>query len=105
MNNEEMSEMIQKLTSMMNQANVTNAADQNTEDISSYSNDTSSHHVPNELSHPAHEDENSYQDNENNFHFDFETMMKLKNMMDQVNASKNSPEANLIPMVVLIIND
>ena len=99
MNNEEMSEMIQKLTSMMNQSNSTNSTQANTEDISSYSNDTSSDNFQNgftNMNDQSEENDHSYQDNDNHFNFDFETMMKMKTIMDKVNSSKNSPEANLL---------
>ena len=99
MNNEEMSEMIQKLSSMMNQANNANSTSENTKDMSSYSNDTSSNPLQTVLSNMnfnSDENENANQDNGNNFNFDFETMMKMKNIMDKINSSKNSPEANLL---------
>lgn len=100
MNNEDMSDMIQKLSSMINNSN--NSDNQNMDnDISSNSNETSFENLQNILSNMNFnsnnsEDENSNRDTSNSFNFDFETMMKMKTIMDSFNSAKNSPEANLL---------
>ena len=94
MDNEGMSEMIQKLASMMNNAN---------QDASYYSNDTSSSNelnmdmLQNFLSNmnASSNNENDNQDNPN-FNIDLDTMLKIKTMMDSFQSAKNSPEANLL---------
>ena len=94
MNNEDMSEMIQKLSSMMNNSN--------NQDISSNSNDTGLENLQYILSNMnlnSNENENTNQENNNgnnNFNIDFETILKIKNIMDKFNSTKNSPEANLL---------
>lgn len=95
MNNEDMSEMIQKLSSMMNNSN--------NQDISSNSNDTGLENLQYILSNMnlnSNENENINQENNssnnNNFNIDFETILKIKNIMDKFNSTKNSPEANLL---------
>lgn len=99
MNNEDMSEIIQKLSSMINNSNNTNS-ENNSNDISSNSNETSFENLQNILANMnSDSNENSYNDqdnNNNNFNFDFETIMKMKTIMDRFNSSKNSPEANLL---------
>ena len=99
MNNEDMSEIIQKLSSMMNNSNNTNS-ENNSNDISSNSNETSSNALQDILSnmnfnYENNEISNNNQDN-NNFNLDFETIMKMKTVMDSFNSTRNSPEANLL---------
>lgn len=99
MNNEDMSDMIQKLSSMINNSN--NSADN--DDMSSNSNETSFENLQEILSNMNFNNNNSnenqnnnYDNNNNNFNLDFETIMKMKRAMDIFNSSKNSPEANLL---------
>ena len=105
MNNEDMSEMIQKLSSMINNSNnndSTNNSDNN--DISSNSNETRFENLQAIISNMNFNSNNSdsnnhYNENENsnnNFNLDFETIMKMKRAMDIFNSNKNSPEANLL---------
>ena len=97
MNNEDMSEMIQKLNSMMKNSN-----NDNNQDISSNSNDSGLENLQYILSNMnlnSNENENINQENNNgnnNFNIDFETILKIKNIMDKFNSTKNSPEANLL---------
>lgn len=96
MNNEDMSDMIQKLSGMLNNSN-TNFS--NADDISSNLNETSFENLQSILSNMNFNSENTEdvnQDNPNNLNFDFETIIKMKNIMDKVNSSKNSTEANLL---------
>lgn len=100
MNNEDMSDMIQKLSSMINNSNNTDS-ENNSNDISSNSNETSFENLQSILANMnfnSDNNESNYnnQENNNNFNFDFETIMKMKNIMDSINSSKNSPEANLL---------
>lgn len=99
MNNEDMSDMIQKLSSMINNSN--NSTD--SDDMSSNSNETSFENLQEILSNMNFNNNNSnenqnnnYDSNNNNFNLDFETIMKMKRAMDIFNSSKNSPEANLL---------
>ena len=101
MNNEDMSDIIQKLSSMMNNSNSAN--NDNNQDISSNSNDAGLENLQYILSNinpNSNENENTYEENNNsnnnNFNIDFETIMKIKTVMDKVNSTKNSPEANLL---------
>ena len=100
MNNEDMSDMIQKLSSMINNSNNSNSADN--DDMSSNPNETSFENLQEILSNMNfnnsnnNENQNNNYDNSNNFNLDFETIMKMKRAMDIFNSSKNSPEANLL---------
>lgn len=101
MNNEDMSDMIQKLSNMINNSNNADSKNSNN-DISSNSNETNFESLQNILSNMnfnSDNNENTYNNqdnNSNNFNFDFETIMKMKTIMDSFNSSKNSPEANLL---------
>lgn len=99
MNNEDMSEMIQKLSSMMNQSNNENSSNHNNHDMSSNSGEINFENLQDILSNMNFNSENNdnmNQDNNNNFNFDFDMMMKMKRVIDSVQSSKNSPEANLL---------
>ena len=98
MNNEDMSDMIQKISNMINNSN-NEDFENNTNDISSNSNETSFENLQNILSNMnfnSDNNENYTQNNNNNFNFDFETIMRMKSVMDSINSTKNSPEANLL---------
>ena len=100
MKNEDMSDIIQKLSSMVNTSNSSNSY--NNQDMSSNSNDAGLENLQYilsnmNLSHTGNEE--NYQENNsnnNNFNIDFETIMKIKTVMDKFNSTKNSPEANLL---------
>jgi len=101
MNNEDMSDIIQKLSSMVNNSSSANI--DNNQDISSNSNDKGLENLQYILSNMnlgSNENDNNQEDNNstnnNNFNIDFETIMKMKTVMDKFNSTKNSPEANLL---------
>ena len=103
MNNEDMSEMIQKLSSMINNSNINDSADNSgNNDISSNSNETNFENLQAILSNinfnsNNNDSNNNYNENGNNsFNLDFETILKIKKAMDIFNSNKNSPEANLL---------
>ena len=102
MNNEDMSEVIQKLSIMMNNFNNNNDDINNNQDISSNLDETSFENIQSLLMNFNSNSNNSENNNEqnnnsdNNFNLDFETIMKLKKAMDIFNSNKNSPEANLL---------
>lgn len=104
MNNEDMSDMIQKLSSMINNSNNSNNSNSaDNDDMSSTPNETSFENLQEIISNMNFNNNNSnenqnnnYDSNNNNFNLDFETIMKMKRAMDIFNSSKNSPEANLL---------
>ena len=105
MNNEDMSEIIQKLNTMINNSNNDNSTNNfDNNDMSSNSNETSFENLQAILSNinfnsNNYDSNNNYSENKNsnnNFNLDFETIMKMKRAMDIFNSNKNSPEANLL---------
>ena len=105
MNNEDMSEVIQKISSMINNSNNDDSINNyDNQDMSSNSNETSFENLQAILSNMnfnSNNNDNSNNnfngnENNNNFNLDFETIMKMKKAMDIFNSSKNSPEANLL---------
>ena len=104
MNNEDMSEMIQKFSSMINNSNSDDSiSNSDNQDMSSNSNETSFENLQAILSNMNFNSNNNDTSNNNfnsndhnNFNLDFETIMKMKRAMDIFNSSKNSPEANLL---------
>jgi len=102
MNNEDMSDIIQKLSSMVNNSNSAN--NDNNQDMSSNSNEAGLENLQYILSNMnlgSNSNEDNYQENNdnnnnNNFNIDFETIMKMKTVMDKFKSTKNSPEANLL---------
>ncbi len=100
MNNEDMSEMIQKLTSMMNNNNNTQNT-QNENDVSSDSNTLNEDTLKNilnnlNLNSDSSNESNNNKNENNNFNFDINTMLKMKNIMDKMNSTKNDPRNNLL---------
>ena len=103
MNNEDISEMIQKLSTMINNSNNDNSTNNfDNNDMSSNSNETSFENLQAILSNMNfnsnnNDGNNNYNENDNNnFNLDFETIMKMKRAMDIFNSNKNTPEANLL---------
>ena len=102
MTNEDMSDIIQKLSSMVN--NSSSANNDNNQDMSSNLNEAGLENLQYILSNMnlnSNGNEDNYQENtntnnNNNFNIDFETIMKIKTVMDKFNSTKNSPEANLL---------
>ena len=109
MNNEDMSEIIQKLNNMIN---ISNKSENNTNteqadvssDLNSINEDTikkliNNFNINNNNSNGNGNDnskEENNQNNNNNFNFDINTILKMKNVMDKMNSSKNDPRPNLL---------
>ena len=91
MNNEDMSDIIQKLSSMINNSNINNQENTNSSD-GSLNSDNSNMNFSDFFNNS-----NSSNDSTNtNFNFDINTLMKIKNIMDKINSAQNSPETNLL---------
>ena len=109
MNNEDMSEIIQKLNNMIN---ISNKSENNTNieqadvssDLNSINEDTikkliNNFNINNNNSNGNGNDnskEENNQNNNNNFNFDINTILKMKNVMDKMNSNKNDPRSNLL---------
>lgn len=99
MDNEDMSEIIQKLSSMLN--NSTNQESHNNKengDVSSNSNNIDGDTIQTILNNLNfnNQSSNNSTGNENNFSFDINTMLKMKSVMDKMNSHKDDPRANLL---------
>ena len=102
MDNEDMSEIIQKLSSMLNssnnQENTDNRNNNKNDDVSSNSNNINGDTIQNILNNLNfnNQSSNNSTGNENNFNFDINTMLKMKSVMDKMNSHKDDPRANLL---------
>lgn len=94
MNNEDMSEILQKLTSMINDSN--NNSDNNSVDVSSDFNEDTLKNIFNNLNTNIQNQDTATETTENNFNFDMHTILKMKSIMDKINSNKNDPRSNLL---------
>ena len=78
MNEEELSNIMSKITSMMNNSN-----------SNTYEDSKKTENPSNTTSHDS-------SDNNNNFNIDIETMLKVKKAMDKMNSNQNNPRTNLL---------
>lgn len=107
MNNEDMSDIIQKISTMMNNSNNKESSDiYEDDDISSNSNDTSINFqdILSNINFNSNND-NSQTNTNNNTSFDFETILKIKNVIDKFNSTQNSPENNLLMSLKPYLNN
>lgn len=100
MNNEDMSEIIQKMTDMLNNSNIQQSDNNQTNtpnnDVSSNSEKINEDTLKNILNNFKASSEKQNSNNNNNFNFDINTMLKMKNIMDKMNSNSNDPRANLL---------
>ena len=111
MSNEDMSDIMQKLSSMINSSNTDENSKYTNDDVSSNSNqfnmDNLKEFINNFQSSSQESNANINDDsnNSNNFNFDINTMMKMKNIMDKMNSSRNDPRSNLLKSLKPYLND
>lgn len=111
MSNEDMSDIMQKLSSMINSSNTDENSKYTNDDVSSNSNQFNMDNLKefiNNFQNSSQEDNtniNDYSNNSNNFNFDINTMMKIKNIMDKMNSSRNDPRSNLLQSLKPYLND
>ena len=99
MDNEDMSEVIQKLSSMLNNSSNQESNNNNeNDDVSSHSNNIDEDTIQNILNNLNfnNQSSNNSTGNENNFNFDINTMLKMKSVMDKIHSNKNDPRSNLL---------
>ena len=102
MDNADMSEILQKISSMMNQTTQDNSS--SNQDVSSSSTEASSSPLQDLLSSIPSSGTNDNQEN-TNFNLDLETMLKIKNILDTMQSAKNTPEANLLASLKPYLNN
>ena len=111
MSNEDMSDIMQKLSSIINSSNTDYNNKSTNDDVSSNSNqfnmDNLKEFINNFQSSSQESNANINDDsnNSNNFNFDINTMMKMKNIMDKMNSSRNDPRSNLLQSLKPYLND
>ena len=111
MSNEDMSDIMQKLSSMINSSNTDENSKYTNDDVSSNSNqfnmDNLKEFINNFQSSSQESNANINDDsnNSNNFNFDINTMMKMKNIMDKMNYSRNDTRSNLLQSLKPYLND
>lgn len=94
MDNEDMSEIFKKLTSMINSSN--NNFNDTSNDVSSDSNNFNEDTIKNIFNNFNSNNQENNQTTENNFNFDINTFLKMKNVIDKINSSKNDARSNLL---------
>lgn len=111
MSNEDMSDIMQKLSSMINSSNTDENSKYTNDDVSSNSNQFNMDNLKefiNNFQNSSQEDNTNINDdsnNSNNFNFDINTMMKIKNIMDKMISSRNDPRSNLLQSLKPYLND
>ena len=111
MSNEDMSDIMQKLSSIINSSNTDYNNKSTNDDVSSNSNqfnmDNLKEFINNFQSSSQESNANINDDsnNSNNFNFDINTMMKMKNIMDKMNSSRNDPRSNLLQSLKPYLNN
>ena len=94
-------EMFNRLTSMLNQSsNFKNSKNVDVSMDSSYSSNTSNQ--------SSFDNNTSYNNSNNGFDFsnlDMETIMKIKNIMNQFNSNRSNPRANLLQALKPYLKD
>lgn len=108
MNNEDMSELFNKFSSMINEGNIPDNMKDILSSISSNnsskaSNNNSSNSSENNTGSSSFDGENTYTNvnssssqNSDNSSIDFETILKMKKIMDKMKQNSNDPRANLL---------
>ena len=111
MSNEDMSDIMQKLSSMINSSNTDDNSKSTNDDVSSNSNQFNMDNLKefiNNFQSSSQENNTNINDdsnNSNNFNFDINTMMKMKSIMDKMNSSRNDPRSNLLQSLKPYLND
>ena len=115
MSNEDMSDIMQKLSSMINSSNTDENSKYTNDDVSSNSNQFNMDNLKefiNNFQNSSQEDNTNINDdsnnsnnNSNNFNFDINTMMKMKSIMDKMNSSRNDPRSNLLQSLKPYLNN
>ena len=108
MNNEDMSDIFEKINNIAGQNNISPDMVNNLFDMFNNSNsssnnefsDTSSHQDYNNSSNSINSQENSFGNNG----IDFETIMKMKSIIDKMN-TKNDPRSNLLQSLKPYLKD
>lgn len=90
--NDDMSDLMAKLNSMLGSDSANGLKDM----INNFSNNNSSGNSSSDNSYSAASNSDNTEDDNSNFNIDFDTIMKMKSVMDAMNSKKNDPRAKLL---------
>lgn len=90
--NDDMSDLMAKLNSMLG----SNSANGLKDMINNFSNNNSSDNSSSDNSYSTASSSVNTEDANSNFNIDFDTIMKMKSVMDAMNSKKNDPRAKLL---------
>ena len=90
--NDDMSDLMAKLNSMLGSDSANGLKDM----INNFSNNNSSDNSSSDNSYSTASNSESTEDDNSNFNIDFDTIMKMKSVMDAMNSKKNNPRAKLL---------
>ena len=90
--NDDMSDLMAKLNSMLSSDSANGLKDM----INNFSNNNSSGNSSSDNSYSAASNSDNTEDDNSNFNIDFDTIMKMKSVMDAMNSKKNDPRAKLL---------
>ena len=90
--NDDMSDLMAKLNSMLGSDSANGLKDM----INNFSNSNSSDNSSSDNSYSTASSSGNTEDDNSNFNIDFDTIMKMKSVMDAMNSKKNDPRAKLL---------
>ena len=90
--NDDMSDLMAKLNSMLGSDSANGLKDM----INNFSNNNSSDNSSSDNSYSTASSSGNTEDDNSNFNIDFDTIMKMKSVMDAMNSKKNDPRAKLL---------
>ena len=90
--NDDMSDLMAKLNSMLGSDSANGLKDM----INNFSNNNSSGNSSSDNSYSTASSSGNTEDDNSNFNIDFDTIMKMKSVMDAMNSKKNDPRAKLL---------
>lgn len=90
--NDDMSDLMAKLNSMLGSDSANGLKDM----INNFSNNNSSDNSSSDNSYSTASSSVNTEDDNSNFNIDFDTIMKMKSVMDAMNSKKNDPRAKLL---------
>ena len=90
--NDDMSDLMAKLNSMLGSDSANGLKDM----INNFSNSNSTDNSSSDNSYSTASSSGNTEDDNSNFNIDFDTIMKMKSVMDAMNSKKNDPRAKLL---------
>ncbi len=90
--NDDMSDLMAKLNSMLGSDSANGLKDM----INNFSSNNSSDNSSSDNSYSTASSSGNTEDDNSNFNIDFDTIMKMKSVMDAMNSKKNDPRAKLL---------